>query len=89
MKQPKIISDERGEKIHRKIQRWEKKQAAKKPIKAWAAIAPNPSAYEYLDGIISWSIDKRRRKTTNRFRDWKDNYRRGYRVRRITITVED
>jgi len=63
------------------------KEKKAKTIKAWAAIAPKPSAYEYLDGVISWSIHKRRRESTHQFRNWKEHYEHGYRVRRIEIRV--
>jgi hypothetical protein len=60
----------------------------KKTIKAWAVFnREGDMLYRTVSVIRTWAKIKINEKSVNL--DWKYLYRVGYRVRRITITVED
>lgn len=78
------VSEELGKKIHQKIKRWEKKQAMKKTIKAWAVVNTHGKIlFHTVAETRKWSMVHLTTAT------WKTWYQLGFRIRRITITVED
>ena len=60
----------------------------KKTIRAWAVVHP-AGDYVYLENRADSKRDAIRRFIKGEDRAWKQFYREGFRVRRITITVED